>query len=221
MVNSFRPSEPGEIITAHLIPLAVTPSGIVVGTTRQAVGVPLRGLYAWIDRTFPPEDEHAFVAPMRDAELLARVGWDAPLPDSIDAAAIINLDDLPEDIADGLMQASVALTQCAACRRLCVAGDFVWKTKELCAWDFHAQVFGKRGPWRDGPYEARHFETLPACGYVAPPLLAELGVEIVATVNGLADAVAETVVNAALSGDPGRAHMAVRTSSDLTVLREA
>jgi hypothetical protein len=199
----------------------MTPTGIVVGTGRQAVGVPLRGLYDWIDRTFPPEDAQAFVVPIRDAELLARVGWDAPLPDSINAEAIVNLDDLPEDIAEGLMQAPVGLTQCAACRRLCVAGDFVWKAKELCAWDYHAQVFGKRGPWRDGAYETRHFETLPTCAYVAPPLLAELGVEIVVTVNDLADSVAETVVNAALIGDPGRAHMAVRAAGSLTVLREA
>ncbi len=69
--------------------------------------------------------------------------------------------------------------QCAACRRLCVRDDFVWKEKQLCAWDYHAQVFGKRGPWHNGPYEERHFETLPACAYVAVGLLGELGVELV------------------------------------------
>ena len=41
-------------------------------------------------------------------------------------------------------------SQCAACRRLCVRDDFVWKEKQLCAWDYHAQVFGKRGPWHEG-----------------------------------------------------------------------
>jgi hypothetical protein len=221
VMNSFRPSQPGEIVTAHLIPLAMTPMGIAVGTARQAIGLPLRGLYDWIDRTFPPQDEQAFVAPIRDAELLARVGWDSPLPDSIGADSIVNLEDIPEDIAEGLMRDPVALTQCAACRRLSVAGDFLWKGKELCAWDFHAQVFGKRGPWRDEPYEPRYFETLAECSYVAPPLLNELGVEIILTVNGVADSVAQRVVNAALTGDPGHAHMAVRAAGGLTVLREA
>ena len=40
------------------------------------------GLFDWIDRTFPPEDERAFVAPLRDIELLARIGWQAPLPEA-------------------------------------------------------------------------------------------------------------------------------------------
>jgi hypothetical protein len=204
----------------HLIPLATTPLGTAIGTARQEVGVPLKGLIEWIDRTFSPEDEHAFVASMHDLDLLARLGWDAPLPESIDAPAVINLEDLPDDVAEGLRQQPAQLVQCASCRRLCVADEFLFKAKQLCAWDYHAQVFGKRGLWHDGPYESRHFATLPSCAYVVTPLLMELGVETVLTVNGLPDNVAEGIVNAAVSGDPGRAHMAVRTTDGLTLLRE-
>ena len=63
--------------------------------------------------------------------------------------------------------------QCAACRRLCVRDDFVWKEKQLCAWDYHAQVFGRRGPWHDGAYEERHFETLPSVRVRGAGLLLE------------------------------------------------
>ncbi len=225
VVNGFPLGIPGkasaEPITARLIPLAWTPLGVAVGDSRQDVAVPLAGLFDWMDRTFPPEDEHAFVAPLRDVELLARIGWNAALPERIDESNVINVEDLPEEIVDALGQPPVALVQCAACRRLCVSDDFVWKEKQLCAWDYHAQVFGRRGPWRDGGYEERHFATLPACAYVALPLLAELRVEAVLTVGAVAESVAATVVNALLAGEGGRPHMAVRTQGGLTVLREA
>jgi hypothetical protein len=220
VANSFRP-QAGGVMTARLIPLALTPLGIAVGDTRQDVGIPLAGLFDWIDRTFPAHDEHAFVAPMRDLELLARVAWDAPMPERLDEATVINLEDLPEEIVDAIALPPVTLVQCAACRRLCVRDEFVWKEKQLCAWDYHAQVFGKRGPWHDGIYEERHFETLPSCAYVAPSLLSELGVEEVLTVTSLGEEVSRAVLRVLMERDPGRSHMAVRTRSGFSLLREA
>ncbi|HLX26392.1 MAG TPA: hypothetical protein VKR05_05320 [Candidatus Cybelea sp.] len=204
-----------------MVPLALTPEGIELGGTRRGVGLALTGLFDWIDRTFPADDEHAFVASLRDIELLARIEWDAPLPERLDERNIVNLDDLPDDLTAALSRPPATLVQCAACRRLCVRDDFVWKEKQLCAWDYHAQVFGKRGPWRDGPYEERHFETLPSCAYVAPELLAELAVDVLMTIRELAGAQPAAIVNALLESDAGRPHMAVRTAAGITVLREA
>jgi hypothetical protein len=192
-----------------------------VGVDSQEVGIPLSGLADWIDRTFPPDDERAFIASMRDLELLTRIGWNSPLPDKLDERSVLNVEDLPDEVADALTEPPVALVQCAACRRLCVRDDFKWKEKQLCAWDYHAQVFGKRGPWHEGAYEARHVETLPSCAYVAPALLDELGVEVLLTVAQLSDGATHAIVNALLERDPARSHMAVKTANGLVVLREA
>ncbi|HZV77153.1 MAG TPA: hypothetical protein VFF63_05315 [Candidatus Babeliales bacterium] len=224
IVNSLRPSTDGadkDTIRAHLIPMAWTPLGIVVGEGRQAVNVAFADLFDWIDRTFPPRDDHAFVVPLRELELLARIGWASQLPDRLDEATILNLEDLPEDVAESLGRPAVALVQCAACRRLCARDDFVWKARQLCAWDYHAQVFGKRGPWRAGAFEASHLELSPTCAYVVPELLAELHVEIVLTTGALPDATVSAIVNTALGAGPTHAHMALRTPGGLTVLREA
>ncbi len=167
----------------------------MIADTWQNVGLALANLPDWVDRTFPPEDEHAFVAPMRDIELLARVQWHAELPETLTDETVLNIEDVPEDIADGLSHPAAAIVQCAACRRLCVRDDFVWKEKQLCAWDYHGQVFGKRGPWRNGPYEERHFETLPACAYVAPQILGELNVEVVLATNEIEEDIAHRMIN--------------------------
>jgi hypothetical protein len=203
------------------VPLAWTPAGIAVGESWQNVGIALNGLFDWIDRTFPPEDERAFVAPMRDIELLARTGWTAPLPDTVTDQSILNIEDVPEEILDGLARPPAAVVQCASCRRLCVRDEFVWKEKQLCAWDYHAQVFGKRGPWHNGEYEERHFETLPSCAYVAPPLLGELGVEVVLMLNAVPEQIARSTINVLLSAESEQPHLAVRTENGFTVLREA
>ena len=217
-VNSFRPE--GTTITARLVPVAWTPIGVAVGDTWQNVGIRLANLIDWVDRTFPPEDERAFVAPMRDIELLARVQWHSELPEQLNDASVLNIEDVPEDIAEGLAHSPSPIVQCAACRRLCVRDDFVWKEKQLCAWDYHTQVFGKRGPWRNGAYEDRHFETLPACGYVAPQLLAELHVEVILATNAVDENTAQQAVNLLLAANPSQAHMAVRSGDGYTVLRE-
>jgi hypothetical protein len=221
-VNSFRPETPGAAITARLVPIAWTPIGAVIGDTWQNVGIALSGIIDWVDRTFPPEDERSFIAPVRDIELLARVGWSAPPPEKIDEDAVLNLEDVPEEVADGLAHPTAPVVQCSACRRLCVRDDFVWKERCLCAWDYHGQVFGKRGPWRAGEYEPHHFETLATCAYVAPALLVELGVDIVLAIDGVDEETARHVVNVLMKEDAGRAHLAVRTSDGgLRVLRES
>jgi hypothetical protein len=217
-INSFRTEDGG--LTARLVPIAWTPLGVVVGDTWQNVGIALHGLLDWVDRSFPPEDERAFVAPMRDIELLARVQWHAELPEKLTDESVLNIEDVPEEIAEGLSHPPQPIVQCAACRRLCVKDEFVWKEKQLCAWDYHTQVFGRRGPWRDGPYEERHFETLPACAFVAPQLLAELNVEVVLATNAVPEATAAKIINVLLESEPERPHMAVRSGDGFTVLRE-
>ena len=219
LVNGLRAPK-GGTISVRLFPLAATPRGIAVGENAQNVGVPLAGLFDWIDRTFPPDDEHAFVASMRDLELLARAGWESAFPARLEPGNILNFEDIPADVGEALAQPPSALAQCALCRWLCVRGDFVWKEKELCAWDFHAAAFGKRGPWHEGIYEARHFETLPACAYVVPELLDELAVDILLAVDRAGADAAHAVVNALLANDSGRPHLCVKTDGGLTVLGE-
>jgi hypothetical protein len=217
-VNSFRHEAGG--VVARVVAIAWTPMGVVVGDTWQNVGIPLASLPDWVDRAFPPEDARAFVAPMRDVELLARVQWQADLPEALSDEAILNIEDVPEEIAGGLARAPAPIVQCSACRRLCVRDEFLWKEKQLCAWDYHGQVFGKRGPWRNGAYEERHFATLPACAYVAPEILGELDVDVVMATSAIDDAVAQRMINMLLESESSRAHMAVRVSDGYTVLRE-
>jgi hypothetical protein len=210
----------GKTVTAHLVPIAQTPLGAVCGETWQNVSIALAGLLDWIDSTFSADDERAFVAPVRDIELLARINWHVEPPQHLDEASVLNIEDVPEELAEALAHSPERLVQCASCRRLCVYGHFVWKERQLCAWDYHRQVFGKRGPWRSGAYEPRHFETIPSSAYVAPPLLDEAGAEVVLGIAGLDEAVAQQAINLILTSDVNRAHMAVRTPDGYTVLRE-
>ncbi|MBV8374333.1 MAG: hypothetical protein JO302_02385 [Candidatus Eremiobacteraeota bacterium] len=218
VVNSFLPHDGA--ITARLVPIARTPAGIVAGEAWQNVDIPLDGLFDWVDKTFPLEDDHAFIAPMRDIELLARVGWHSSLPETIGEATVLNVEDLPDDIADGLAHSLAPVISCGICRRLCVRDEFLWKEKQLCAWDYHATVFGRRGPWHNGPYEERHFETLPICAYVAPALLQEMNVEAILLLSNVDEAPARKAINVLLQSDPTRPHLAVRTDGGFSVLRE-
>jgi hypothetical protein len=218
-VNSFRPD--GGAVTARLVPLAWTPLGVVLGDAWQNVSIALTGVVDWADRTFPPEDERSFIAPVRDIELLARIEWEACTPQHLHENTVLNIEDLPEDVAEGLAREPAPVIQCMACRRLCIHEDFVWKERQLCAWDYHSQVFGRRGPWRDGEFEERHFETIPQCAYVVPDLLAQVEAEIALAVDGTEDALARNLVNVLLKSENGRSHMVVRTSGGgLRVLRE-
>jgi hypothetical protein len=81
-------------------------------------------------------------------------------------------------------------------------------------------VFGKRGPWRDEPYEERFFETLPRAAYVAPGLLHELEVEPVLAVAGVPEDRMRALVNIAIGDAKDGAYLAVRTDEGMTLLRE-
>jgi hypothetical protein len=207
-------------ITAWLVPLAWTPIGVVLGETWQRVNVAADNLASWTDTTFSPDDERSFVSSMRDLEMLSRVGWHAPAPTELGETSIVNPDDLPDDVLDAVGRPAEELTQCAICRRTCVRDHFVWNERRLCAWDFHATVFGKRGPWRSEPYEERHFATIPHCRYVAHPLLDDVAVDAILAIDDLPDELAHELINRVIAADPERAHLAVRTDGGFTVLRE-
>jgi len=207
-------------VTAWLVPLAWTPVGVTLGDAWQRVGIAADNLAGWADSTFPPDDEHAFVTSLRDLELLLRIAWSAESPQTLSEDVLINPEDVPGDVLDGIDRPAAALTQCAVCRRMCVRDDFVWNDRQLCAWDYHATVFGKRGPWRGEPYEERLFETLPSVPYVAAGLLDEASVEPVLAVSGLPESVMTELVNRAIAEAGGGAFLAVRTDDGLTLLRE-
>jgi len=219
-VSSLRPNE-REAVTIYLVPLAQTPIGTAAGEAWQKVTVAQAHLLDWIDQSFAPDDERSFVAHAREVELLVRTQWDAEVPQKLEEAIVLNAGELPDDVADALAHPPEAVVQCAACRRLCVRDHFVWRDRQLCAWDYHRTVFGRRGPWRTGGYDDRYFETLPQAAYVAPPLLAELGVDAVLAVMGVDEAAARRIVNEVVSADPQTPHLAVRTTEGYTVLRES
>ncbi|GAC1585363.1 MAG: hypothetical protein NVS3B28_07980 [Candidatus Velthaea sp.] len=206
-------------VTAWLVPLAWTPIGVAIGENWQRVNIAADNMAGWTDQTFSPDDERSFVTSLRDLEMLARIGWNAATPTEFNENAIVNPEDIPEDVLDALGHPAEMLTQCAICRRTCVRDHFVWNERRLCAWDYHATVFGKRGPWRDGRYEEHHFETLPHAKYVAGGLLEDVGVDAILAIDGLDEALARTLIGEVMSSDPG-AHIAVRTDGGYTLLRE-
>lgn len=218
-VSSLR-VEDGTDLTAHLVPLAQTPLGVVIGNTPASAAVPYESLAEWIDATFPAQDDRAFVAPLRDIELLARIGWHSETTDRLGEGECINIDDLPAEIADAFEQPAQSLVQCAACRRLCVAEHFVWNERQLCAWDYHRQVFGKRGPWRTDEYEERHFDALPAPAYIVPSILDEGRVEAVLAIGAIDRELAREAVNMLIRAQAGRAHLCVAVPDGYTLLRE-
>ncbi len=217
-VSDLR-AERGQV-PAWLAPLAWTPIGVVLGEQWQRVGIAADNIAGWVDQTFPPEDDRSFVASLHDLDLLMRIGWGADAPDVLNERAVINVDDVPDDVLDALAHPPEVLTQCAVCRRTCVRDQFVWNERQLCAWDYHATVFGRRGPWHEGAYEERHLETLPSAMYVAGGLLEEIGVDAVMAVSGLSDETAYRLINLAIEAEGGRAYLAVRTDGGFTLLRE-
>jgi hypothetical protein len=207
-------------ITAWLVPLAWTPIGVTLGENWQRVNVAADNLAGWVDQTFPPEDERAFVGSLRDLEMLVRSGWSAEPPERLTDEMLLNPEDVPEDVLDGIANPPEPLVQCAICRRTCVRDHFAWNERQLCAWDYHATVFGRRGPWRNAPYEERLFETIPKAAYVAGPLLAEAQVDAVLSVWELDETLMRKLVNETIGANPGAAHLAVRTDDGMTLLRE-
>lgn len=208
-------------LSAWLAPLAWTPIGVVLGENWQRVGIAADNVGGWVDQTFPPEDERSFVTSLHDLDLLIRIGWGDEPPELLRDSNVINIDDIPEDVAEALAHPPEILTQCAVCRRTCVRDHFVWNERQLCAWDYHSTVFGRRGPWHSGPYEERHFATLPVAAYVAGGLLDEIGVDAILAISGINETTSHELLNAAISGDDsGGAYLAVRTEGGYTLLRE-
>ena len=203
-----------------LVPLAWTPIGVVQGSAWQKVAVAAEGVAGWTDETFPADDAHAFVTGLRDTELLKRVGWSAEVPSRLDVSAIVNPEEIPEDVLDALSLPAESLVSCQACRRTCVRDHFVWNDRQLCAWDYHALVFGRRGPWRDAPYEDRLWETIPSPKYVAPHLLDEQDVDLVLSLGGVDEALGRHVIDELMQAGDGRPYLAVRVEAGLMLLRE-
>ena len=145
-VTSLRPQN--RQVTAHLVSLAWTPAGVVLGEGNKRVNIAADNVAGWVDQTFAPDDDRAFVSFARDLDLLQRTGWQAVDSETFDESAVINPEDVPEEILDALGTPPRPLVQCAVCRRECVRDDFVWNERQLCAWDYHSTVFGRRGPWR-------------------------------------------------------------------------
>ncbi|MBV8354093.1 MAG: hypothetical protein JO101_02140 [Candidatus Eremiobacteraeota bacterium] len=216
--SSFVPEQ--RQLTVWLVPLAWTPIGVVQGAAWQKVGIAADNVAGWTDETFSPSDEHAFVTALRDIELLGRVGWSAEPPEVLHESVILNVEDVPEDVLDALAHQPENLVACQVCRRTCVGEHFVWNERQLCAWDYHALVFGRRGPWRSEPYEARLWETIPQPAYVAPPLLDEQQVDVVLSAGALDEALARHLIDELMRAGGEHAYLAVRTAAGLALLRE-
>ena len=207
-------------VNAFLVSIAHTPLGPVADTARQNVTLSLSGLLDWLDANFSSDDERAFVTPPHDIELLARINWESEQPRLLDEQTVLNLEDVPGDVVEALMNPPEALLQCAACRRLCVRDHFVWKERQLCAWDYHRAVFGRRGAWRSGVIEERHFETVPAPAYIAPQLVEEEGGEVILAVANVDGGLAQQTVNTLIGAQPDRSYIAVRTPEGYSLVRE-
>jgi hypothetical protein len=217
-VASLKPEN--KQITTYMLSLAWTPVGVVVGDTKQRANIAADNVAGWVDQTFPPEDETSFVTSLRDLELLQRSAWGGEPPDRLTESELLNPEDLPEDVLEAIDQPHMALVPCAICRRTCVRDHFVWNERQLCAWDYHTAVFGKRGPWRGVPYEERLFETLPRTPYIASALLDEVAVDVVLAVSGLPEPALQRLVNVAIEEGGEASYLAVRAAEGLTLLRE-
>lgn len=216
--SSFR-SDTRQLMV-WLVPLAWTPAGVVQGEAWQKVNIASDNIGGWTDETFPADDEHSFVTSIRDIEILSRIGWSAEPPTQLDESIILNVEDVPEDVLDALTLPAEPLVSCQVCRRTCVRDHFVWNDRQLCAWDYHALVFGRRGPWRDEPYEERLWETIPNPKYVAPQLLEEQNVDLVLSLGGVDEGLGRRVADELMRADSGQPYLAVRVEAGLMLLRE-
>jgi len=216
--SSFVPEKRQLLI--WLVPLAWTPIGVVQGEAWQKVSIASDNLAGWTDETFSAQDEHAFVTSLRDVELLTRIGWTAETPAKLDETLIVNPDEMPEDVLDALTVPAEILVSCQVCRRTCVRDHFVWNERQLCAWDYHALVFGRRGPWRDEPYEERLWETIPRPKYIAPHLLEEQNVDLVLSLDGVDETLGRRLIDELMRAGGGRPCIAAHVDTGLMLLRE-
>lgn len=207
-------------LTVWLVPLAWTPIGVVQGEAWQKVGIAADNIGGWTDEAFAPDDEHAFVTSLRDAELLTRTAWHAEAPTSLDESLLVNPEEIPADVLEALSVPAETLVSCQVCRRTCVRDHFAWNDRQLCAWDYHALVFGRRGPWREEPYEERLWETIPNPRYIAPHLLEDQNVDLVLSLGGVDETLARDVIGQLMRADGGRPYIAARVESGLMLLRE-
>ncbi|TAM56511.1 hypothetical protein EPN52_13800 [bacterium] len=203
-----------------MVPLAWTPLGVAIGDGWQRVLVDEDNVAGWLDQTFVPEDERAFVAALGELELLRRIGWKDEVPAQLSEEQVLNLADLPEDVVDALDSPLLPITRCAACRRSCVKDEFVWQERQLCAWDWHRSVFGRRGPWRMPSYNRAQFSDAPSAGYVVPALAEEAGAEVLMLLGRVDPELAYDVVSTLLQRLGEGSFITVSTDTGWVLLRE-
>lgn len=202
------------------VPLAWTPVGVAIGEGWQRVLIDENNVGGWVDQTFVPEDERAFIAPLGELELLRRIGWKDGAPERLSAELVLNPQDLPEDVVDALDAPMLPITRCAACRRSCVKDEFLWQERQLCAWDWHRTVFGRRGPWRTESLNRMQFSSVPGAGYVVPALAEEAGAETLMLLGRVDAELAYDVVSTLMERMGDGSYITVSTDSGWVVLRE-
>lgn len=203
-----------------MVPLAWTPVGVAIGDGWQRVLVDEDNVSGWVDQTFVPEDERAFLGPLNELDLLRRIGWKDEVPASLSEELVLNLADLPEDVIDGLGSPMLAITRCAACRRSCVKDEFVWQERQLCAWDWHRSVFGRRGPWRTEAVNRAQFSDAPTAGYVVPALAEEAGAETLMLLGRVDPELAYEVVSTLIERLGDCSYITISTDTGWVLLRE-
>ena len=109
LVNSFRTESRRQAITARLVPLAWTPIGVVVGDTWQNVGIALDEPL----RLGRPDLSARGRARVRRADARHRAARAHPVgmrrcPKRIDEGAVLNIEDVPEEVADGACASAAA-----------------------------------------------------------------------------------------------------------------
>jgi len=203
-----------------LVPLAWTPVGVAIGEGWQRVLVDENNVGGWVDQTFVPEDERAFIAHLGELELLRRIGWKDAVPERLSEQHVLNPADLPEDVIEALESPMMPIARCSSCRRSCVKDEFVWQERQLCAWDWHRALFGRRGPWRSEPYNRAQFSGIPRAAYVVPALAEEAGAETVMLLGRIDPELAYDIVSTLMERIGDGSYITVSTHTGWVLLRE-
>ena len=87
--------------SVNVFRFAWTPMGVVLGRgpakSRRPAGRALR-----LDRShFSGRRRSSVRRPLRDLELLLRVGWNSPFPEALDERSVLNVEETPEELARG------------------------------------------------------------------------------------------------------------------------